>query len=109
MDGWNKGSREAWGVLFNFTAFTPGEVKQIIFGPIGFDNRKRGVDLIADDPLVFKKLIYEMRFGEVRADYARFGTFISGFAARQRSWGLARHLKRHSHVDKPSDLVRHAG
>ena len=33
------------------------------------------MDLFADDPLVFKKLIYEMRFDEVSADYALFGTF----------------------------------
>src|ERR1700691_4999330 len=38
-----------------------GEVKQIITGSIGFDDWEWGVDLFADDPLVFKKLIYEMR------------------------------------------------
>src|SRR5713101_5142654 len=37
-----------------------GEVKQIITGSIGFDDWEWGVDLFADDPLVFKKLIYEM-------------------------------------------------
>src|SRR5581483_6137906 len=36
-----------------------GEVKQIITGSIGFDDREWGVDLFADNPLVFKKLIYE--------------------------------------------------
>src|SRR5262249_41683728 len=35
-----------------------GEVKQIITGSIGFDDWEWGVDLFADDPLVFKKLIY---------------------------------------------------
>src|SRR5215472_3285390 len=32
-----------------------GEVKQIITGSIGFDDWEWGVDLFADDPLVFKK------------------------------------------------------
>jgi chlorite dismutase len=55
-----------------------GEVKQVISGSIGFDDWEWGVDLFADDPLVFKKLIYEMRFDEVSADYALFGTFYVG-------------------------------
>jgi peroxiredoxin len=55
-----------------------GTVKQIITGSIGFDDWEWGVDLFADDPLVFKKLIYEMRFDEVSADYALFGTFYVG-------------------------------
>jgi len=55
-----------------------GEVKQIISGSIGFDDWEWGVDLFADDPLVFKKLIYEMRFDEVSAVYALFGSFFVG-------------------------------
>lgn len=55
-----------------------GEVKQLITGSIGFDDWEWGVDLFADDPLVFKKLIYEMRFDEVSAVYALFGTFYVG-------------------------------
>jgi len=55
-----------------------GEVKQIITGSIGFDDWEWGVDLFADDPLVFKKLIYEMRFDEVSAVYALFGSFYIG-------------------------------
>ena len=55
-----------------------GEVKQIITGSIGFDDWEWGVDLWADDPLVFKKLIYEMRFDEVSAVYALFGHFYVG-------------------------------
>ena len=55
-----------------------GEVKQIITGSIGFDDWEWGVDLFADDPLVFKKLIYEMRFDHVSAVYALFGTFFVG-------------------------------
>ena len=55
-----------------------GEVKQIITGSIGFDDWEWGVDLFADDPLVFKKLIYEMRFDQVSAIYALFGHFYVG-------------------------------
>jgi hydrogen peroxide-dependent heme synthase len=55
-----------------------GEVKQIITGSIGFDDWEWGVDLFADDPLVFKKLIYEMRFDHVSAVYALFGSFYIG-------------------------------
>ena len=55
-----------------------GEVRQIITGSIGFDDWEWGVDLFAEDPLVFKKLIYEMRFDEVSAVYALFGAFYVG-------------------------------
>jgi hydrogen peroxide-dependent heme synthase len=55
-----------------------GEVRQIITGSIGFDDWEWGVDLFAEDPLVFKKLIYEMRFDHVSAVYALFGTFYVG-------------------------------
>jgi len=55
-----------------------GEVKQVISGSIGFDDWEWGVDLFADSPLVFKKLIYEMRFDEVSAVYAQFGHFYVG-------------------------------
>jgi chlorite dismutase len=55
-----------------------GEVRQIITGSIGFDDWEWGVDLFADDPMVFKKLIYEMRFDHVSAVYALFGQFFVG-------------------------------
>jgi chlorite dismutase len=55
-----------------------GKVRQIISGSIGFDDWEWGVDLFADDPLIFKKLIYEMRFDEVSAVYALFGAFYVG-------------------------------
>ena len=55
-----------------------GEVRQIISGSIGFDDWEWGVDLFADEPMVFKKLIYEMRFDEVSAVYALFGHFYVG-------------------------------
>src|ERR1700693_5297108 len=56
-----------------------GDVKQIISGSIGF----------ADDPLVFRTLISEMRFDEVSAVYALFGTFYVGIrrpAAELAQW-----------------------
>jgi peroxiredoxin len=55
-----------------------GQVTQIISGSIGFDDWDWGVDLFADDPLVFKKLIYEMRFDEASAKFAEFGPFYTG-------------------------------
>ena len=64
-----------------------GEVKQIITGSIGFDDWEWGVDLFADDPLTFKKLIYEMRFDEVSAVYALFGTFYVGLRCPAASLG----------------------
>jgi hydrogen peroxide-dependent heme synthase len=55
-----------------------GRVTQVISGSIGYDDWEWGVDLFADDPLVFKKLIYEMRFDEVSAKFAEFGPFYIG-------------------------------
>ena len=55
-----------------------GRVNQIISGSVGFDDWEWGVDLFADDPLVFKQLVYEMRFDEASALYALFGTFYLG-------------------------------
>jgi hydrogen peroxide-dependent heme synthase len=54
------------------------QVRQIISGSIGMDDWEWGVDLFADDPVTFKKLIYEMRFDEVSAVYALFGQFYIG-------------------------------
>ena len=55
-----------------------GRVQQIISGSIGFDDWEWGVDLFAADPVVFKKLIYEMRFDEASSDYGLFGKFYLG-------------------------------
>ena len=55
-----------------------GKVQQIITGSIGFDDWEWGVDLFAPEPMVFKKLIYEMRFDQVSAVYAAFGRFFVG-------------------------------
>jgi hydrogen peroxide-dependent heme synthase len=62
-----------------------GQVTQVISGSIGFDDWEWGVDLFADDPMVFKKLVYEMRFDEASAAYGQFGAFYVGirFAAEK--------------------------
>jgi chlorite dismutase len=62
-------------------------VKQIISGSIGFDDWEWGVDLFSEDPLWFKKLIYEMRFDEVSAVYALFGTFYIGMRVAEGKLG----------------------
>ena len=68
-------------------------VKQIISGSIGMDDWEWGVDLFADDPVVFKKLIYEMRFDEVSAVYALFGAVLRGGAGKcRRVAGVAEDL-----------------
>jgi hydrogen peroxide-dependent heme synthase len=55
-----------------------GKVQQIISGSIGFDDWEWGVDLFGNDPIVFKKLIAEMRYDEVSGVYSSFGTFYLG-------------------------------
>ena len=67
-----------------------GSVRQIISGSIGYDDWEWGVDLFAGNPLVFKQLIYEMRFDEASAVYAEFGPFYTGM--RLREDGVAAYL-----------------
>jgi peroxiredoxin len=55
-----------------------GLVTQIISGSIGLDNFEWGVDLFADDPLVFKKLVFD----EASAVYGAFGEFYTGIRMR---------------------------
>lgn len=55
-----------------------GKVSQIVTGSIGLDDWEWGVTLFSDDPLQFKKLVYEMRFDEVSARFADFGPFYVG-------------------------------
>lgn len=57
-----------------------GKVKQIITGSVGLDDWEWGVTLFSEDPLHFKKLVYEMRFDEVSARYGDFGQFYVGNA-----------------------------
>ena len=55
-----------------------GQVTQVIAGSVGLDDWEWGVTLFADDPLVFKKLIHEMRFDPASSRYALFGPFYVG-------------------------------
>ena len=55
-----------------------GKVQQVISGAIGLDKWEWGVTLFARDPLEFKKLVTDMRFDEVSANYAEFGDFYVG-------------------------------
>lgn len=66
-------------------------VKQIVSGSIGLDDWEWGVSLFADEPLHFKKLVYEMRFDPASALFAQFGPFFIGERMDQaalRSWLL---------------------
>ncbi len=55
-----------------------GKVVQVISGAIGLDAWEWGVTLFAADPLDFKRLVTDMRFDEVSAEYAEFGDFYVG-------------------------------
>lgn len=55
-----------------------GKVRQIITGSTGLDDWEWGVTLFSDDPIMFKKLIYEMRFDPASARFADFGSFFVG-------------------------------
>lgn len=57
-----------------------GRVSQIITGSTGLDDHEWGVTLFADDPLQFKKIVYEMRFDEASARFGLFGAFVVGRA-----------------------------
>ncbi|MDI3270145.1 MAG: heme-dependent peroxidase [Bacillota bacterium] len=64
-------------------------VKQIVSGSMGLDDWEWGVSLFADEPLWFKKLVYEMRFDPASALFAEFGPFFIGERLDQtalRSW-----------------------
>jgi hydrogen peroxide-dependent heme synthase len=66
-----------------------GRVVQLITGSLGFDDWEWGVTLVADDPVTFKEIVYEMRFDEASARYAEFGPFITGLLLEPAS-ALAR-------------------
>ncbi|MFB6344359.1 MAG: chlorite dismutase family protein [bacterium] len=57
-----------------------GKVQQIITSCVGLDDWEWGVTLYSDDLKQFKRLIYEMRFDEVSAEYSDFGPFYTGFS-----------------------------
>ena len=63
-----------------------GRVSQVISGAIGFDAWEWGVTLFAGDPLQFKKIVTDMRFDEVSAEYAEFGEFFVGRTALPAEW-----------------------
>jgi chlorite dismutase len=63
-----------------------GRVVQVITGAIGLDAWEWGVTLFAADPLVFKKIVTDMRFDEVSAQYAEFGDFYVGKRMSAQEW-----------------------
>lgn len=63
-----------------------GRVMQVITGAIGLDAWEWGVTLFAGDPLTFKKLVTDMRFDEVSAQYAEFGDFYVGRVRTPGEW-----------------------
>ena len=63
-----------------------GRVMQVITGALGLDAWEWGVTLFAADPLTFKKIVTDMRFDEVSAQYAEFGDFYVGRVATAREW-----------------------
>jgi chlorite dismutase len=63
-----------------------GRVLQVITGAIGLDAWEWGVTLFAADPLVFKKIVTDMRFDEVSAQYAEFGDFFVGKFEDPGAW-----------------------
>ncbi|MCL6515908.1 hydrogen peroxide-dependent heme synthase [Alicyclobacillus sp.] len=69
-----------------------GKVTQIITGSVGLDDWEWGVTLFADDPLHFKKLVYEMRFDEASARFGEFGGFYVGNRLGNEALGRLLHL-----------------
>jgi peroxiredoxin len=63
-----------------------GRIVQVITGAIGLDAWEWGVTLFASDPLAFKKIVTDMRFDEVSAQYAEFGKFYVGKTAAPDVW-----------------------
>ena len=63
-----------------------GRVVQVITGALGLDAWEWGVTLFASDPLAFKKIVTDMRFDEVSAQYAEFGDFYVGRVSAPRDW-----------------------
>lgn len=63
------------------------KVTQIIGGSIGLDDWEWGVSLHADDALVFKSLVHEMRFDPASARYAEFGPFYVGIRREPNQLG----------------------
>ena len=83
-----------------------GRVVQVISGAIGFDAWEWGVTLFAADPLTFKKIVTDMRFDEVSANYADFGEFFVGRSASPAEFiaQLAERASRHSIAERTSAI-----
>lgn len=62
-------------------------ITQVIGGSTGLDDWEWGVSLHADDPLQFKKLIYEMRFDPASSWFAEFGPFYVGVLVEPSALG----------------------
>jgi peroxiredoxin len=58
-----------------------GRILQLITGSTGLDDWEWGVTLFAEDPVMLKQVVYEMRFDEASALYAEFGPFVTGLLA----------------------------
>ena len=56
-----------------------GRISQVISGSMGLDDWEWAVTLFGRSPIDFKELIAEMRFDEVSATYAEFGSFWVGY------------------------------
>jgi chlorite dismutase len=54
------------------------QVTQVVGGATGLDDWEWSVSLHSDDPMVFKKLVTEMRYDPASAWYAEFGPFFVG-------------------------------
>ena len=63
-----------------------GRVQQVISGAIGLDAWEWGVTLFARDPLDFKRIVTDMRFDEVSAQFAEFGEFFVGKVIEPGEW-----------------------
>jgi peroxiredoxin len=63
-----------------------GRVLQVISGAIGLDAWEWGVTLFTGEPLTFKKIVTDMRFDEVSAEYAEFGEFFVGKRVAPGEW-----------------------
>ena len=80
-----------------------GRVQQIITGSIGFDDWEWGVYLFSQDPLVFKRLVYEMRFDEASVWYGEFGALLRRVARHAAS--SEKHISRQSAL--PRNAIAH--
>ena len=59
-----------------------GRIFQLITGSAGLDDHEWFVTLFARNTEEVKKIIYEMRFDPVSAEYAEFGEFLIGLSSR---------------------------